>query len=115
MATNSLEVFNCVLRGVQNVPITAYVQMISYWVNDYFVLRQKVVSARLSEAKPYPTHILAKVSTYGIWASSQVVKDVNFQQGLVELKTGQSSIKPSRRGHVQLVDLQNKICTCQKP
>lgn len=39
--TNFSEVFNNVLKGSLNVPITAYVQLTFYRFNDYFLLRRK--------------------------------------------------------------------------
>lgn len=49
MTTNLFEVFNNVLKGAQNVPITAYVWMTFYHIIDYFVLKCKAVAVRLSE------------------------------------------------------------------
>lgn len=36
-------------------------------------------------------------------------------EGIVEVKTCQSNVFPNKGGHVQLVDLVSRICTCQKP
>lgn len=51
------KVFNNILKGSRNVPITAYVQMTFYPDNEYFVLKQKRTAARLYEGGPYPTQV----------------------------------------------------------
>lgn len=61
MMTNFSEVFNSVLKGVRNVPITACVQMTFYRVNNYFVLRRKAAAARIAESEQYPTQISSKL------------------------------------------------------
>lgn len=86
--------------------------MTFYHVNHYFILRRKAAIARTSEGAPYPTQIPAKLSPYGMRASNHGVKVFNFQQGIVEVKSGQSNVNRNKGGHVQLVDLQNRICTC---
>lgn len=62
-----------------------------------------------------PPQIAAKLSAYGPRANRHSVRVFNFQQGIVEVKTGESSVSPNKGGHVQLVDLVSRICTCQKP
>lgn len=115
MTTNFSEVFNSVLKGARNLPITACVQMTFYRVNDYFVLRRRAAAAALSDGGQYPPQIAAKLSAYGPRANRHSVRVFNFQQGIVEVKTGESSVSPNKGGHVQLVDLVSRICTCQKP
>lgn len=51
----------------------------------------------------------------GVPANRHDVQVFNFQQGTVEVKTRQSNVSPNKGGHMQLVDLVNRICTCQKP
>lgn len=63
---------------------------------------------------PLSPRIATKLAALGVRQSSHGVRILNFQQGIVEVKTGQSSIRLNRGGHIQLVDLQNGICTCQK-
>lgn len=60
MTTNVSEVFNNVLKGTQNVPITTHVHMTFYRINDYFVLKRKTATARIPERGQYPTQISSK-------------------------------------------------------
>ena len=41
MTTNMSEVFNCVLKGTRNLPITALVQLTFFRLNTYFVARRE--------------------------------------------------------------------------
>ena len=41
MTTNLFEVFNGVLKGARNLPITALVQLTFYRVNSYFTVRRE--------------------------------------------------------------------------
>lgn len=89
--------------------------MTLYQVNDNFVFQRKAVATRIIEDGAYPTQISVKLADYEVRANSHTSRVFNFQDGVVELKTGQSNISPNKGGHVQLVDLKNGICTCQKP
>lgn len=84
-------------------------------MNDNLVLRQRAVVVRLSKGGPHTMDILAKLSAYRVWANIHGLWVFNFQQSLIEVKTGQLNVSLSKGGHVQLVDLQNRTCTCQKP
>lgn len=96
MTTYFSEVFNSVLKGVGNMPMTAYTKMAFYRVDNYCVLIRKVASARLLEGGPYLTQILAKLSMYIIWANSRGMKVFNFPQDLVEVNDNSTSTLTKR-------------------
>lgn len=72
------------------------VQMSFYAVNDYVVLRREAAAARLLKGGPYTTEISGKMSAYRVRANSHEVRVFNFQQGIVEVKTGQSNVNPNK-------------------
>lgn len=109
MTTNFSEVFNSVLKGARNVPITAYVQMTFYRVNDYFVLRRKAALALSEDGGSYPPQISARLVAYGVKANSHGVRVFNFQQGIVEVKTAQSGMHPHKGGIFRWPTLQIEV------
>lgn len=42
--------------------------------------------------------IQAELSAYGIQTNSHAIRIFNLQQGLVDMKTGQSNVKPNKEG-----------------
>ena len=51
MTTNISEVFNSVLKGTRNLPITALVQLTFFRLNSYFVARREQGDNRLTSDK----------------------------------------------------------------
>lgn len=100
MTTNFSKVFNSVLKGARKLLIMACVQMDFYRVNDYFILRRRATVARLSEGDQYPPQISSKLPAYGVRANQHGVRVFNFQQGIVEVKIGQSNVFPNKGGHM---------------
>lgn len=100
MTTNFSKVFNSVLKGARKLLIMACVQMDFYRVNDYFILRRRATVARLSEGDQYPPQISSKLPAYGVRANRHGVRVFNFQQGIVEVKIGQSNVFPNKGGHM---------------
>lgn len=92
--------------------------MTFYWVNDYFVCEVEpllhVLPTEDCTHPLYPPLVSTKLVAYGVRANSHCVQVFNFQQGVLEVKTGQSTVEPNKGGHIQLVDLHSRLCTCQK-
>ena len=69
MKTNMSEVFNSVLKGAHNLPITALVQLTFFRLNSYFVARREQGANRLAfdeQNTPYvDAHIKARVVKTG--------------------------------------------------
>ena len=57
MTTNMFEVFNGVLKGACNLPITALVQLTFYRVNSYFTVRREHGVSRLVSGEEFTPHI----------------------------------------------------------
>lgn len=111
--TTFFDIFNNTLEGVRNLPIAACMQTTFYQVNDYFVLRRKAAAARLSDGALYtppPPSLATKLATLRVRANTHAVRVFNFQKGIVEVKRGQFKVHPNRGGHIQLINLQNRIC-----
>ena len=59
MTTNMFKVFNSVLKGVRNLPITALVQLTFFRLNSYFVARMEQGANRLSSDEQYTSYVVA--------------------------------------------------------
>nr|CAN61286.1 hypothetical protein VITISV_028650 [Vitis vinifera] len=114
MTTNMSEVFNGVLKGARNLPITALVQLTFYRVNSYFTVRQEHGASRLASGEEFTPHIDAKIKAKVVKAGAHEVLLYDHVAGCFHVKTrhsvGISNRKP-RRYHVTL---QTGSCTCNK-
>ena len=57
MTTNMFEVFNSVLKGACNLPITALVQLTFFRLNSYFVIRNEPSANRLASNELYTPYV----------------------------------------------------------
>ena len=57
MTTNMSEVFNGVLKGARNLPITALVQLTFFCLNSYFVARREQGVNRLTSDEQYTPYV----------------------------------------------------------
>ena len=63
LTTNLSEIFNSILRGARNMPITAYIQMIFYRLVKYFNTRHVQVLRYVEEnSNNFFTHIAIKIT-----------------------------------------------------
>ena len=53
MTTNMFELFNSVLKGASNLPITALVQLTFFHLNSYFIARKDQGANRLTSNEQY--------------------------------------------------------------
>ena len=73
MITNMSKVFNCVLKGAHNLPITALVQLTFYRVNSYFTVRREHGASRLALGEEFTPHIDAKIKAKVVKTGSHEV------------------------------------------
>ena len=61
MTTNMSKVFNSVLKGARNLPITALVQLTFFRLNSYFVARREQGANRLASDEQYTPYVDAQI------------------------------------------------------
>ncbi|RVW49051.1 Serine/threonine-protein phosphatase 7 long form-like [Vitis vinifera] len=90
MTTNMSEVFNGVLKGARNLPITALVQLTFYWVNSYFIVRREHGTSRLASGEEFTPHIDAKIKAKVVKAGSHEVVLYDHVERRFHVKTRHS-------------------------
>ena len=68
MTTNMSDVFNSVLKGARNLPITALVQLTFFLLNSYFVARREQGANRLASGEQYTPYVDAQIKVYVVKA-----------------------------------------------
>ncbi|RVW67673.1 Serine/threonine-protein phosphatase 7 long form-like [Vitis vinifera] len=86
MTTNMSKVFNSVLKGARNLPITALVQLTFYQVNNYFIVRREHGVSRLASGEKFTQYIDAKIKAKVVKASSHEVVCMIMWRGVFTLK-----------------------------
>ena len=108
MTTNMSEVFNGVLKGARNLPITVLVQLTFYQVNNYFTIRREHGASRLA---PY---IEAKMKAKVVKAGSIEVVLYDHVAGRFHVKTRHFVESSNRKPRTYHITLQMGSCTCNK-
>ena len=106
MTTNMSEVFNSVLKGARNLPITALVQLTFFCINSYFVARKKQGTKRLASDDQYTSFVDAQIKVRAVQARSMEIVFYNHIYGRFHVK--------SRSGRTQRLNLHVQKCTCGK-
>ena len=70
MTTNMYEVFNSVLKGARNLPITALVQLTFFRLNSYFIARKEQSYNILASDEQYTPYVDAKIKANVVKARS---------------------------------------------
>ena len=91
------EVFNSVLKGARNLPITALVQLTFFCLNSYFVARMEQHSNRLASDEQYTSYVDAQIKAHVVKAGSMEIVLYDHIQGLFHVK--------SRSGRTQRLNL----------
>ena len=73
MTTNMSEVFNSVLKGAHNLPITALVQLTFFRLNSYFVARREQGANILASDKQYTPYVDAQIKAHVVKARSMEI------------------------------------------
>ena len=73
MTTNMSEVFNSVLKGVRNLPITALVQLTFFCINSYFVAIREQGTNRLASDDQYTFYVDAHIKVRVVKARSMEI------------------------------------------
>ena len=68
MTTNMSKVFNDVLKGAHNLPITILVQLAFFHLNSYFVARRKQGANRLTYDEQYTPYVNAQIKVHVVKA-----------------------------------------------
>ncbi|RVX01849.1 hypothetical protein CK203_019342 [Vitis vinifera] len=114
MTTNMSEVFNGVLKGARNLPITALVQLTFYWVNSYFTVRREHGASRLASGEEFTPHIDAKIKAKVVKVGAHEVLLYDHVAGRFHVKTRHSVGGSNRKPRTYHVTLQTGSCTCNK-
>ena len=89
MTTNMFEVFNSVLKGAWNLPVTTLVQLTFLRLNSYFVARREQGYNILTLDEQFTPYVNAKIKAY-------VVKDGSFEIVLYNHNQGRFHVKSKR-------------------
>ena len=114
MKTNMSEVFNGVLKGTRNLPITTLVWLTFYRVNSYFTVRQEHGASWLASGEEFTPHIDAKIKAKVVKASSHEVVLYDHVEKCFHVKTRHSIGSNNREPRTYHVTLQTGSCTCNK-
>ncbi|RVW68072.1 hypothetical protein CK203_064579 [Vitis vinifera] len=114
MTTNMSEVFNGVLKGARNLPITTLVQLTFYRVNSYFTVRREHGANRLASGEEFTPHIDAKIKAKVVKAGAHEVLLYDHVAGRFHVKTRHSVGSSNRKPRTYHVTLQTGSCTCNK-
>ena len=107
LTTNLSEIFNSVLKGARFLPITTCVQLTFYRLVRYFDVRRPMGSSARANGDVYTPHVVAKQVALMSKASAHSLRSFNREKGVFELVT-------QRGRNVQVVNLKEKTCTCEK-
>ncbi|KAL6523564.1 hypothetical protein OROGR_017167 [Orobanche gracilis] len=105
LTTNLSEIFNSVLKGARFLPITACVQLTFYRLVHYFEMRRPLGSSAQANGDAYTPHVIAKQVALMSKTSAHFLRSFNREKGIFELTT-------QRGRNVQVVNLEEKTCTC---
>ena len=106
MTTNVPEVFNSVLKGARNLPITALVQLTFFCLNSYFVARREQDVNRLASDEQYTPYVDAQIKACVVKAGSMEIVLYDHMQRRFHVK--------SRSGRTHRLNLHDQKCTCCK-
>ena len=106
MTINMSEVFNSVLKGARNLPLTALVQLTFFRLNSYFVSRRELGANRLASDEQFTPYVDAQIQGRVVKAGSMEIVLYDHVQGRFHVK--------SRKCRTQRLNLHDKICTCGK-
>ena len=100
------DLFNNVLKGACNLPITTLVQLTFFRLNSYFVAIRKQCANRLTFDEQYTPHVDARIKACVVKAGSMEIVLYDHIQGRFHVK--------SRSGRTQRLNLHDQKCTCGK-
>ena len=100
------EVFNSVLQGARNLPITTLVQLTFFRLNSYFVARMEQGANRLAYDKQYTPYVDAQIKARVVKAGSMEIVLYDHIQGRFHMK--------SRSGRTKHLNLHDQNCPCGK-
>ena len=107
LTTNLSEIFNSVLKDARFLPITACVQLTFYRLVHYFEVRRPLgVSSRVN-GQTHTPHVVAKQVALMSKSIAHSLSAFNREKRLFDLIT-------QRGGNVQIVNLEQKSCSCGK-
>ncbi|XP_023744000.1 uncharacterized protein LOC111892169 [Lactuca sativa] len=107
LTTNLSEIFNSVLKGARFLPITACVQLTFYRMVHYFDVRFPLGCSSQANGDTHTPHVVVKQVALMAKASAHSLRSFNREKGIFELIT-------QRGRNVQVVNLEQKTCTCGK-
>ena len=87
LTTNMFEVFNSVLKGARNLPITALVQLTFFHLNSYFVARKEQGDNRLTSDQQYTPYADAQIKARVVKAGSMEIVLYDHMQGRFHVKS----------------------------
>ncbi|CAH9076219.1 unnamed protein product [Cuscuta europaea] len=114
MTTNLSEVFNSVLKGARNLPITACVQLTFYRLVKFFCVRRGFVGDALAKQYLYTPHVLANIEGYRVKANTHDIVLFDRAQGVCEVVTAPYGEGMQKGHNKQVVHLYEKTCSCGK-
>ncbi|CAI9272226.1 unnamed protein product [Lactuca saligna] len=107
LTTNLSEIFNSVLKGARFLPIIACVQLTFYRMVHYFEVRRPLGSSSQAHGDTHTPHVVVKQVALMAKASAHSLRSFSREKGIFELIT-------QRGRNVQVVNLEQKTCTCGK-
>ncbi|XVF56380.1 hypothetical protein PTKIN_Ptkin06aG0115800 [Pterospermum kingtungense] len=114
MTTNLSEVFNSVLKGARNLPITACVQLTFYRLVNFFSSSRGFAVEALTKAEVYTPQVTAKLQGYLEKANTHDLVPFDVQKGVFEVITASYGERMQRGHNKQVVRLNEGTCICGK-
>lgn len=114
MTTNLSEVFNKVLKGARNLPITACAQLTFYRIAGYFDDRRAQSEASMKAKQKHTPYVLEKILSRQLKASAHEVKKCDMSTDVFSVQTAIHGQFRDKGNNVQVVKLSEKTCTCGK-
>ena len=108
------KVFNGVLKGACNLPITALVQLTFYRVNSYFTVKREHGASQLASGEEFTPCIEAKIKVKVVKVGSHEVVLYDHVEGRFQLKTRHFVGSSNRKPCTYHVTLQTGSCACNK-
>ena len=114
MTTNMSKVFNSVLKRARNLPIIAFIQLIFYQVNSYFVVKREHGASWLALGDEYTLYVDVKINVNVVKTSCHKVVLYDHFQWLFHVKANRGSKKVLSGRRTYCVNLHEYGCTCGK-
>ena len=114
MTTNIDECINMVVKGAQELPITAVVKTIFYGCVNYFETCREKIRAQIANGDRYTTYAINKIAGHEAKARGHLVVVLDERNEVFEVTTNVRKSHMNKGNNKQIVKLKEGACTCNK-